>query len=267
MTVPDPAAPAPNPSDGGDPSGNAEMSPRSATAIRLARGASRVWVWSITAGLLAGLLTWGGGEIVWERVRSSQTPRIIPFPTAADRDRVIGGQVQSTATSFIQQGAILGMVLGAAGGLARRSTRAMLMAAMAGGWLGAAAAAGAAFGILPVYYRGIEPEDSALGIPMLTHGVIWGATGAAAGLAFGLGIGGRGRWVRCALGGLVGGVAATMVYDPVGAIAFPLDKTSQPVSATVVTRLIAHLAVGLLSAVGAVMAGEAEAGPRPSTPT
>ena len=47
----------------------------------------------MAAGLLAGLLSWGGGEIVWGRIRSSQTPRIVPFPTAADRDRVIWGQV------------------------------------------------------------------------------------------------------------------------------------------------------------------------------
>jgi hypothetical protein len=267
MTLPDPTAPISNPSGGGDPSRNTGMSPGSAAPIPGAAGASRVWVWAIAAGLLAGLLCWGGGEIIWGRVRSAQTPRIVPFPTAADRDRVIWGQVRSTASSFIQQGAILGIVLGLAGGLARRSARAMLIAAIAGGLLGAAAATGAAYGLLPVYYRNVEPQENALGIPMITHGAIWGAAGAAAGLAFGLGLGGRGRWARCALGGLMGGVAATMIYDLIGAMAFPLDKTSQPISATVHTRLIAHLAVGLLSAAGAAMAGEVRAISRPSAST
>jgi hypothetical protein len=240
------------------------MAMGTATPNPVADRAARVWVWAIAAGVLAGLLTWAGGEVVWGRIHSSQTPKIIPFPTAEDRDRVILGQVRSTATSFIQQGAILGIVFGLAGGLARRSARSMLTAALAGGLLGAVAAAGAAFGILPVYYRNVEPEENALGIPMLTHGAIWAAAGAAAGLAFGSGLGGRGRWARCALGGLLGGVAAAMVYEVVGAIAFPLDKTSQPVSATVVTRLFAHLAVGLLSAAGAAAAGESGEKPRAS---
>src|SRR5262249_49843795 len=140
----------------------------------------------------------------------------------------------------------------------------MLTGAVVGGSLAAGAAVGAAYGILPVYYRNVDPQENALGLPMITHGAIWAAAGAAAGLAFGLGLGGRGRWARCALGGLVGGVAATMVSGVVGAIAFPLDKTSQPVSATVVTRLIAHLAVGLLSAAGAAVAGESGEKPRAS---
>ena len=211
MTLPDPTSPIPNPPGGGDPSGNVGVSSGSASPVPGAAGASRVWMWAMAAGLLAGLLSWGGGEIVWGRIRSSQTPRIVPFPTAADRDRVIWGQVRSTASSFIQQGAILGIVLGLAGGLARRSARAMLIAAIAGGLLGAAAATGAAYGLLPVYFRSVEPEENALGIPMITHGAIWGSAGAAAGLAFGLGLGGRGRWARCALGGLLGGVAATMI--------------------------------------------------------
>jgi hypothetical protein len=85
------------------------------------------------------------------------------------------------------------------------------------------------------------------------HGGIWAAVGAAAGLAFGLGLGGRGRWARGALGGLLGGVAATMVYELVGALAFPIDKTSQPVSATVVTRFFAQFAVAVLAAAGAAL--------------
>ena len=56
-----------------------------------------------------------------------------------------------------------------------------------------------------------------------------------------------------ALGGLVGGVAATMFYDVAGALAFPLDKTSQPVSATVVTRLLAQLVVAMFVAAGAAL--------------
>jgi hypothetical protein len=215
--------------------------------------APRPWGWALAAGVVAGLLTWVGGEVAWPEVRAAQTPKLIPYPTAEDRAQVIRGQAGSTALSFIQQGAILGAVLGLAGGLSRLSARGGLVAAAAGLALGAAAAAGAAHGLLPYYFWNVDPEESNLTVPLLTHGGIWAAAGAAAGLAFGLGRGGRGRWARGALGGLLGGVVATMIYDLVGALAFPLDKTSQPVSATSVTRLLAQLTVAVLVAAGAAV--------------
>jgi hypothetical protein len=255
MSFPETTPPGPEPSGDGSSSVDPQPAPASTSPPPAADPADRLWTWALAAGLLAGLLTWSGGELVWGRVQSSRTPRIIAFPTGADRDRIIMGQVRSTATSFIQQGAILGVVLGLAGGLARRSARAGAAAAVAGGVLGAAAAAGAAFALLPIYYRTVEPTQNDLGIPMITHGGIWGAAGAAAGLAFGMGLGGRGRWARCAVGGLLGGAAAALVYDFVGALAFPLDKTTQPLSVTMRARLLAHLAVGLLTAVGVAVAG------------
>jgi hypothetical protein len=220
-----------------------------------------LWTWALAAGVLAGLLSWAGGEAAWKGVRSAQTPKIVPFPTEEDHNRVIRGMAASTAVSFIQQGAILGAVLGLAGGLARRSGRAGLVAALLGGLIGAAAAAAAAYGLLPVYFRNVAPENDTLTLPLLTHGGIWAAIGAATALAFGLGLGGRDRWARAALGGLLGGLVATMVYDLVGAVAFPIDKTSQPVSATIVTRLFAQLAVAVCVAAGAALCARGTARP------
>ena len=173
--------------------------------------------------------------------------------------------MSSTAVSFIQQGAILGGILGLAGGLVRRKALAGLIAALVGAGLGAIAAGAAAHGLLPVYFKNVDPQANDLTYPLLTHGGIWAAAGAAAGLAFGLGAGGRVRWARCAVGGLLGGVFATMFYDLVGAIAFPLDKTSQPVSATMVTRLFAQFAVAAFVAAGAASVA-AEAPRRSSSP-
>ena len=225
----------------------------------------RLWGWAALAGLLAGLLTGIAGEVAWGRVNSAQTPKIVAFPTGEDRDRIVHGMVSSIAVSFIQQGAILGGVLGLAGGLMRRKALAGLIAAFVGVGIGAIAAGVAAHGLLPMYFKNIDPQGHALTLPLLTHGGIWAAAGAAAGLAFGLGAGGRGRWGRCAVGGLLGGVFATMVYDLVGAIAFPLDKTSHPVSATMVTRLFAQFAVAAFVAAGA--ASVAAEGTRRSPPT
>ena len=230
------------------------------------RALSGIWMWSLAAGLLAGLATWVVGELVWGSVRSAQTPKIIAFPTPEDHARIIRGLVSSTAVSFIQQGAILGAVLGLAGGLARRSVRSGALSAVLGGVLGAAAGACTAYALLTIHFENVDPQDNSLTLALLVHGGIWASVGAAAGLAFGLGLGGRGRWARAAFGGLVGGAAAAMAYDVVGALAFPLDKTSQPVSATVVTRLLAQLAVAMLVAAGAAIGAGDSARHGPAAP-
>jgi hypothetical protein len=226
----------------------------------------RLWNWALAAGILAGLLTWVGGEMAWAGGRSARAPKIIAFPTAEDHARVVRGLVSNTAVSFIQQGAILGGVLGLAGGLARRKALAGLIAALAGSGLGAIAGGAAAYCLLPIYFNNVDPQSNDLTYPLLTHGGIWAAAGTAAGFAFGLGAGGKGRWVRCAVGGLLGGVFSAMIYDLIGAIVFPLDKTSQPVSPTVVTRLFAQFAVALFVAAGVAAVADEPARRSPPEP-
>ena len=111
-----------------------------------------------------------------------------------------------------------------------------------------------AYVLLTVHFQNADPQDNSLTLALLVHGGIWAGIGAAAGLAFGLGLGGRSRWARAAFGGLVGmEQPAAMAYDVIGALVFPLDKTSQPVSATVVTRLLSQLAVAVFVAAGAAL--------------
>ena len=240
--------------------------PLSGTISPVAETGRRLWGWALAAGVVAGILTWVGGEVAWGGGNSARSPRIIAFPSAADHARVVRGLVRSNSVSFIQEGAILGCILGLAGGLTRRSARAGLLAALVGVGFGAAVAAAAAHLLLSHYFESLDPGSDSLMTPMLTHGGIWGAVGAAAGLAFGLGAGGRRRWARCVLGGLLGGVAATIVYDIVGAMAFPLDKTSQPISATVVTRLLAQLSVAVFVAVGVALVASVERKDLPPAP-
>jgi hypothetical protein len=228
--------------------------PSSAAVPEIGEPVGRLMIWSVVAGVLAGLLSWAGGELAWARVHSAQTPRIVAFPTGADRDRIIAGIARTTAVSFIQQGAILGAVLGLTGGLARRSGRAALFAAGVGALLAAIGAVAAGYTLLPVFFQNVDPQGNDLLLPLLTHSGIWAVVGAAAGLALGLGLGGPIQWARCALGGFLGGVAAAIVYDLIGALAFPLDKTSQPVSATVLTRFLAQLIVGVVVAAAAARA-------------
>ncbi len=137
---------------------------------------------------------------------------------------------------------------------------------LVGGALGALTAGASARALLPIYLRNVDPQGNELTYPLLTHGGIWAAAGVAAGLALGLGAGGRGRWMRCALGGLLGGVFAAMFYDLIGAIVFPLDKTSQPVSHTAVTRLFAQLSVAVFVAAGAALVAAEPSRRSPSPP-
>ena len=85
-------------------------------------------------------------------------------------------------------------------------------------------------------------------LPLLTHGAIWSAVGAIGGLALGLGIGGQGRWKATLAGGLVGGGAATVIYEIVRALTFASSKTELPLSSSVTTRVMAQLLVAILSA-------------------
>ena len=209
--------------------GASQVTPENASEPQAGDGARRpitdrasgIWVWSFAAGLLAGLATWVVGELVWGRVHSAQTPKIIAFPTAADHDRIIRGLVSGTAVTFVQQGAIVGVVLGIASGLIRRSARVGLVAAMLGGALGAAMGTATSYGLLTVHFRNADPQDNSLTLALLVHGGIWASVGAAAGLAFGLGSGGRGRWAAGAFGGLVGGAAAAMAFDVIRGAGFP----------------------------------------------
>jgi hypothetical protein len=91
-------------------------------------------------------------------------------------------------------------------------------------------------------------------LPLLTHGAIWSFVGAVAGLAFGLGPAGRGHWKATAVGGVGGALAATVVYEIVGAIAFASSKTDLPVSSSATTRGMAQLLVAVLTAAGIALA-------------
>ena len=90
------------------------------------------------------------------------------------------------------------------------------------------AGAGVAWFLLAIYYRIVNRDVDDLILPLLTHGGIWGTVGAVGGLAFGIGRGERRQLLAAILGGLLGALAATLLYEVIGGLAFPLAKTTQP---------------------------------------
>jgi hypothetical protein len=83
------------------------------------------------------------------------------------------------------------------------------------------------------------------------HEILWGPLGAIAGLAFGIGLG-PGYRLRSLLYALVGACMGTALYEVIGAALDPLALTSDPVSKTLRTRLLARMLVAL--AVGMAIA-------------
>jgi hypothetical protein len=237
-----------------DPPLGASLAVELATSGQLPR--VRVWALALTAGLIAGFASWLIGEAIHGRfeppdgrtgVRLSPT-QIISLRAARD------AAVSYEATiAFGVLGATLGLALGLAGGCARRSARAAVIAGLAGSIFGGAAGAVIPRVLLPIYFRMHNPDRDDLILATLTHGGNWCVIGAVAGAAFGVGLGGRGRALRALLGGLSGAAVGVLVYEMVGAVAFPLDGTSDPLSATWVTRLFARLAVTILASAGAAM--------------
>ena len=211
-------------------------------------------VLTIAAGLLAGVTSSVVGEVIQNRYRSDLVPRIRTRPSPEDVRRWKDARLYSATWSFTAMGGFLGLTMGLAGGLARRSVPASAWAAMGGLVLGTAAGASTALGLVSNFYNKYDPQSGDLVLPLLTHGAIWSVVGAIGGLAFGLGLGGKGRWKPTLVGGLVGAAAATVIYEIVGAIAFATYKTDLPLSSSIMTRGMAQLLVAILSAVGVVLA-------------
>jgi hypothetical protein len=215
---------------------------------------------ALTAGVVAGLASWGVGEVTVQSFGPSYklTPeqsRSIAAATHERFRRVQQATTQRATAAYGALGAALGLALGLAGGVARRSATMGLMAAVLGFALGGAAGAGATQGLLPIYFHAQMTSEDHLAtnmtLPLLVHGGIWTTAGLAAGLALGLGLGGWGRAARAAIGGALGAVFGTFLYELAGAIAFPTAATSEPIAAERYARLLAHLGVAVFVALGA----------------
>src|SRR5262249_47506291 len=217
-------------------------------------GMGRLLAFASIAGLVAGAAALVAGEIIMERYRGDLFQPIATHPRPEDMQRWRNARVYSAVLTFTALGGFLGLALGLAGGLARRSALAGASAATAGLLLGAAAVAALSRVLVSYFFKTHDPQSNELLLPLLTHGAIWSTVGAIAGLMFGLGLGGKGRWKATLAGGLGGAVTATIIYEIVGALAFASRKTDLPVSSSIASRGMAHLLIAILTAAGAAWA-------------
>ncbi len=239
---------------------DADPTPEDATIGAPAAGAGapaaspgRLVSMALAAGLLGGVAAWLAGEAILHSYRDVLNPQVKREVDAEAVHRFARAQLTSARDTYTALGAIVGFSLGLAGGLARRSASAGAKAALVGGLLGAIAAASISLLVVPHFFKTHDPQSQDLMLPMLTVGSICSVIGGAGGLAFGVGVGGRGRWMKSLLGGLVGAALATVAYELIGAVAFATDKADLPISEAVATRAMLCLLVALFAAAGSAL--------------
>jgi hypothetical protein len=206
------------------------------------------WLLLATAGLLAGLVAAGIGEATHEHFAPELTLQELqgnkmmkPTP-----ETMLVAAMKNGALGNAVLGSVLGLSLGLAGGLARRSTSRAALAGLLGLFLGAILGAVLSLGVIPLFYYSKKftvTSEPDLGAAFALHAGVWAMLGAAGGLAFAVGTGGRTRMSRALFGGLLGGLLGTMLYDVIGAVFFPLADTAEPIAATWETRALARLLV------------------------
>jgi hypothetical protein len=213
---------------------------------------NRVRSLGMLGGLIAGLAAFGLGEathklIPAEKVQINAMGRIMNAPTGATQ---AVANTRNAAIAFGLLGMCLGGCLGIAGGQARRVLSGTIAAGLLGSILGAALLAGSSMASINFFANAqINYVDYDLFISMAMHGLIWGLAGAAAGLAFAVGLGQPRLLARATVAGFAGAVIGAIAFDLIGAGLFPLAETGEPISTTWPSRLTARLLVCLTTAV------------------
>jgi hypothetical protein len=227
-----------------------------------------LWLLTLGAGLAAGLISWAGGEAMFNMFPIEAA---IIYP--ANYKQVSGYakmelkatlEVQAravverkkAAVSFGLLGLSLGVCLGLAGGLAADSARTAVSGAVGGGIAGAVVGGGLSYAIVPLFFRYFDPEQGLL-ILFFTHAAIFAGLGAAAGLGLGLGFEDRSRLSGSVFGGMFGALIGTVAFETANSLAFPLMRTYEPISSEWLPRLLVYLCV---AAGTALMAGLAVGG-------
>ena len=224
----------------------------------------RAWLIVLAAALLAGLCSFGVGEVAPSLVPPSRdlSPELRAQNSSVPEElekRARHSRDMAAALAYGSLGLLLGLGMGAAGGLVRQSTRASCAAGLVGLLLGGLAGGSATLLVLPAYHatRAATPDEDItrdLGLALLTHGTIWSAVGGAAGLALGLGLGGAANVARGVVGGILGACLGSVIYEFAGAVFFPLSQSFRPMALKPGPRLLAHIAVALCSSAFALWA-------------
>jgi hypothetical protein len=217
----------------------------------------RLWPAVLAAGLIGGALGWLGGEAVVGLfvLPAELDSRAAAMNASQDDMREaelfrLKVETENAALALGLVGATLGLTLALAGGFVGRRPKRGLACSVIGLVVGGAVGAGVVLAFQPMLrgWQTDNPDDliNALGL----HGLLAAAVGGAGGLAFGLGLGERGWTIRALLGGLIGAVLVTLVFQMIAGAAIPIGRPDYLVPTTSSTRLFARLVLGFGTALG-----------------
>ncbi|MDR3618357.1 MAG: hypothetical protein P4L85_03330 [Paludisphaera borealis] len=209
----------------------------------------------LLAGLAAGLLAFGLGEMSYDAYKAKLVPTnmmgsIAMLPSAATQEVAT---IKNSVLAYAELGAMLGLYLGLAGGLVRKSAPDAGIGGVLGLILGGVLGAALPLATFPVFFRAIDQlEVDPIVIGLGLHIVAWGLLGGAAGLAFAYALGKPRRMLHYFVLGFIGAALGTGAFEAVGGILYPLAKTDQPLAAAWQARLLARMLVtiGTAAAIG-----------------
>jgi hypothetical protein len=189
--------------------------------------------------------------------------------SALNREQAIADQ-KNAMIAYAAFGALLATLVGATGGLARRSVIGVSIGTLAGLLLGGVGGGLAAYCLAPLFVRFYSDANPLLLLPVLVRGGICAVIGAAAGTALGLGHSGPAGALRSLTGGLIGSVLGIIAFESVNASLFPMDRNDNAIPSTTLARLLCYLCVAVGVAAGAVVFGRGrsreEIGSSPTVP-
>jgi hypothetical protein len=219
-------------------------------------------LWALAGGLAAGLVAALCGEALygwfqpvlarppdWDKISAFDKPDILSGLLRRETPTV---EAKNAALAYGLLGATLGAALGLAAGLARRSRTAALTAALVGVVAGAATGAVMSAALIPVFFRALNPESGML-LGLLIHAGIWVPIGAAAGLAFGVGLGGRRSIPLALMGGLAGAALGTLIFEIANGLVFPSVRLDKPIPGEAQSRILSYFCVTVFTALGAAL--------------
>jgi hypothetical protein len=237
-----------------------------------------LWLLTLAAGLVAGSLSWLGGELTQNAfpVTIETPPEVAKMERGPDKSAIIAqllrqawraAERNKAVAAYGLLGALLGVALGLIGGWSRGSAHSGWRGAVGGGLTAAVAGAGLSWVLAPLIYRlqdaaqSADPDFSSrfLLIHCLFHAGIGAGVGVAAGLALGWGLGDRASLGRALIGGFFGALAGVFLFEMINTLASPLGHAETPLPEERLTRLAMHLAV----AGGAAFLAGLAAGARP----
>ena len=233
---------------------NAAGSTPSSGIVPSVRARSRRLLVALPAAALAAALVAGAiGETPLCRV-APETSKMVLMGRELDTDSItpeaaMEAELQTAIHSLGVFGALLGLSMGLASGIACRSNKAGIIVGVVGLLLGLYFGAASPLAAIPVHAALRTPGSQDLLPSMAMHVLLWAPLASASGFAAGLGRRlAAADLVTSTIAGAIGGAIGAIVFEIVGTIAFPLAGIDKPISNEPLTRFAAYIIVAMTTA-------------------